>query len=75
MGIGAKKRLQQQRIQLAETAFDLSEIQIELEVKKAWSEAFQAKKKFVLYRERYDFIDHVLNDLISVEMILFRPVE
>ena len=51
LGIGAKKRLQQQRIQLAETAFDLSEIQIELEVKKAWSEAFQAKKKFVLYRE------------------------
>ncbi|MEH6657332.1 MULTISPECIES: CusA/CzcA family heavy metal efflux RND transporter [Leeuwenhoekiella] len=51
LGIGAKKRLQQQRIQLAETALDLSEIQIELEVKKAWSEAFQAKKKFVLYRE------------------------
>ena len=51
LGIGAKKRLQQQRIELAQTAFDLSEIQIEREVKKAWSEAFQAKKKFVLYRE------------------------
>ena len=51
LGIGAKKRLQQQRIELAQTAFNLSEIQIELEVKKAWSETFQAKKKFVLYRE------------------------
>jgi cobalt-zinc-cadmium resistance protein CzcA len=46
-----KKRLQQQRIELAQTALDLSEIQIEREVKKAWSEAFQTKKKFVLYRE------------------------
>ncbi|MGB5982789.1 MAG: CusA/CzcA family heavy metal efflux RND transporter [Nonlabens sp.] len=51
LGIGAKKRLQQQRIELAQTAFNLSEIQIELEVKRAWSETFQAKKKFVLYRE------------------------
>ncbi|WP_281777958.1 CusA/CzcA family heavy metal efflux RND transporter, partial [Croceibacter atlanticus] len=51
LGIGAKKRLQQQRIELAQTALDLSEIQIEREVKKAWSEAFQTKKKFVLYRE------------------------
>ncbi|SCY18834.1 cobalt-zinc-cadmium resistance protein CzcA [Nonlabens sp. Hel1_33_55] len=51
LGIGAKKRLQQQRIELAKTAFELSEIQIELEVKKAWSKTFQSKKKFVLYRE------------------------
>ncbi|MDT0651182.1 CusA/CzcA family heavy metal efflux RND transporter [Autumnicola edwardsiae] len=51
LGIGAKKHLQQQRIELAQTALNLSEIQIELEVKKAWSETFQSKKKFVLYRE------------------------
>ena len=51
LGIGAKKRLQQQRIELAQTAFNLSGIQIELEVKRAWSETFQAKKKFFLYRE------------------------
>jgi cobalt-zinc-cadmium resistance protein CzcA len=49
--IGAKKRLQERRIELAQTALDLTEIQVEREVKKAWSEAFQAKKKFVLYRE------------------------
>ncbi|WP_339846061.1 CusA/CzcA family heavy metal efflux RND transporter [uncultured Dokdonia sp.] len=51
LGIGAKKRLQQRRIELAQTAFNLSGIQIELEVKRAWSETFQAKKKFSLYRE------------------------
>ena len=51
LGIGAKKRLQKQRIELAKTALELSEIQLEMEVKKAWSEVFQAKKKFVLYRE------------------------
>ncbi|WP_124979858.1 CusA/CzcA family heavy metal efflux RND transporter [Nonlabens xiamenensis] len=51
LGIGVKRRLQQKRIELAQTGFNLSEIQIELEVKRAWSETFQAKKKFFLYRE------------------------
>ena len=50
-GIGAKKRLQKQRIALAETAFDLSALQVEQEVKKAWSEAYQQRQKFELYRE------------------------
>ncbi len=50
-GIGAKKRLQKQRIALAETALDLSELQVEQEVKKAWSQAYQQRKKFELYRE------------------------
>ncbi|GAA4275712.1 CusA/CzcA family heavy metal efflux RND transporter [Aquimarina mytili] len=50
-GIGAKKRLQKQRIDLAETALDLSELQIEQEVKKAWSQAYQQRQKFELYRE------------------------
>ncbi|MAD98858.1 MAG: CusA/CzcA family heavy metal efflux RND transporter [Flavobacteriaceae bacterium] len=50
-GIGAKKRLQKQRIALAETALDLSALQVEQEVKKAWSEAYQQRQKFELYRE------------------------
>ncbi|NYJ28128.1 CusA/CzcA family heavy metal efflux RND transporter [Allomuricauda sp. ARW1Y1] len=50
-GIGAKKRLQKQRIALAETTFDLSALQVEQEVKKAWSEAYQQRQKFELYRE------------------------
>ncbi|HET8735644.1 MAG TPA: CusA/CzcA family heavy metal efflux RND transporter [Pricia sp.] len=50
-GIRAKKRLQRQRIQLAEAAYDLSELQVALEVKKAWSETFRAKRKLLLYQE------------------------
>lgn len=50
-GIGAKKRLQKQRIALAETAIELSALQVEQEVKKAWSEAYQQRQKFELYRE------------------------
>ncbi|WP_281987776.1 CusA/CzcA family heavy metal efflux RND transporter [Aquimarina aggregata] len=50
-GIGAKKRLQKQRIALAETALDLSELQVEQEVKRAWSQAYQQRQKFELYRE------------------------
>ncbi|PRX56218.1 CusA/CzcA family heavy metal efflux RND transporter [Flagellimonas meridianipacifica] len=50
-GISAKKRLQKQRIALAETAFDLSGLQLEQEVKKAWSLAYQQRQKFELYRE------------------------
>ena len=50
-GIGAKKRLQKQRITLAETALELSELQVEQEVKKAWSQAYQQRQKFELYRE------------------------
>jgi cobalt-zinc-cadmium resistance protein CzcA len=51
LGIGAKKRIQKQRIALAETALDLSELQVEQEVKKAWSQAYQQRQKFELYRE------------------------
>ena len=50
-GIGAKKRLQKQRIALAETALDLSVLQVEREVKKAWSLAYRQRQKFELYRE------------------------
>ena len=50
-GIGAKKRLQKQRVQLAEAAYGLSELQVEREVKKAWSETYQAKQKLLLYKE------------------------
>jgi cobalt-zinc-cadmium resistance protein CzcA len=50
-GIGAKKRLQKQRIALAETSLDLSGLQVEQEAKKAWSQAYQQRQKYELYRE------------------------
>jgi cobalt-zinc-cadmium resistance protein CzcA len=50
-GIGAKKRLQEQRIQLAQNAYQLSELELELEVKKAWAKCYQMKRKYSLYKE------------------------
>ncbi|SFZ93066.1 cobalt-zinc-cadmium resistance protein CzcA [Flaviramulus basaltis] len=50
-GVSAKKRLQEQRIQFAQKAFQLSELDLELEVKKAWLRAFQSKKNYNLYKE------------------------
>lgn len=59
LGIGAKKRLQQQRIQLAESAYDLTELQVEQEVKKAWSTSFQAKQQLEIYRELDSIYDQL----------------
>ncbi|SHJ15439.1 cobalt-zinc-cadmium resistance protein CzcA [Arenibacter nanhaiticus] len=50
-GLAPNKRLQKTRIQLAETAYDLSELKLIKEVKKSWSAAFQANRKYCLYRE------------------------
>jgi cobalt-zinc-cadmium resistance protein CzcA len=50
-GISAKKHLQEQRIQLAQKAFQLSELALELEVKKAWANALQRKRNYNLYKE------------------------
>ncbi|WP_417236518.1 CusA/CzcA family heavy metal efflux RND transporter [Bizionia paragorgiae] len=50
-GIGTKKKLQEQRIQLAQKAFQLSELELELEVKKAWSKCYQMKRNYNLYKE------------------------
>ncbi|SNR69273.1 CusA/CzcA family heavy metal efflux RND transporter [Lutibacter flavus] len=50
-GIGAKKRLQEQRIQLAQKAYQLSELELELEVKKAWAYCYQMKRKYNLFYE------------------------
>ena len=50
-GVSAKKRLQEQRIQLAQKAFQLSELDLELEVKKAWANALQSKRNYNLYKE------------------------
>jgi len=61
LSIGAKKRLQQQRIALAEAALNLSEIEVNLEVQNAWSEAYQQKRKLKLYRE----LDSIYNQFAT----------
>ncbi|TXD49253.1 CusA/CzcA family heavy metal efflux RND transporter [Polaribacter sp. IC073] len=50
-GISSKRKLQKQQIQLAEKAFQLSELDLELQVKKAWLKTFKAKKNYNLYEE------------------------
>ena len=50
-GISVKKHLQKQRIQLAQKAFILSELDLELEVKKAWANALQSKRNYHLFKE------------------------
>ncbi len=50
-GISAKRRLQEQRIQLAQKAYQLSELELELEVKKAWANCYKMKRNYMLYKE------------------------
>ena len=50
-GIASKQKLLEQRIQLAQKAYQLSELELELEVKKAWSNAFKSKRNYNLYKE------------------------
>ncbi|WP_299183375.1 CusA/CzcA family heavy metal efflux RND transporter [uncultured Aquimarina sp.] len=50
-GIGAKRQLQRQRIELAQKAYQLSELELELEVKKAWTYCYQTKRKYDLFKE------------------------
>ncbi|MEZ4802261.1 MAG: CusA/CzcA family heavy metal efflux RND transporter [Gelidibacter sp.] len=50
-GIGPKRKLQEQRIQLAQNAYQLSELELELEVKKAWATCYQMKRNYLLYEE------------------------
>ncbi|PRX47962.1 CusA/CzcA family heavy metal efflux RND transporter [Salegentibacter salegens] len=53
LGILPKKRLAGERIDLAEESYDLSQLQVSREVKKAWSKAFLGKQQYLLY-ERLD---------------------
>ncbi|AUC84327.1 CusA/CzcA family heavy metal efflux RND transporter [Polaribacter sp. ALD11] len=50
-GISSKLKLQEQRIQLAEKAFLLTELDLELQVKKAWVKTLQTKRNYNLYKE------------------------
>ncbi|MBG49699.1 MAG: CusA/CzcA family heavy metal efflux RND transporter [Pseudozobellia sp.] len=50
-GIATKKRLQKQRIALAKTALNLSELEIEMKVKKTWSDLYRENRKYELYQE------------------------
>ncbi len=50
LGISAKKKLMNAEVKLAEEALSLSQLEVEREVKKAWTSAYSAKQKLQLYR-------------------------
>jgi len=55
LGISAKKKLMNAEVKLAEEALSLSQLEVEREVKKAWTSAYSAKQKLQLY-QRLDSI-------------------
>lgn len=65
LGIPTKSRLHKERIALASTSFELSELEVSREVKKAWSRAFSAKRKLMLY-EHLDSLYNRLNKAVSL---------
>ncbi|AVR44610.1 CusA/CzcA family heavy metal efflux RND transporter [Christiangramia fulva] len=65
LGIPAKNKLHNQRIALASASYELSQLEVSREVKKAWSMAFSAKRKLLLYRE-LDSLYHRLDKAVSL---------
>ncbi|WP_304131280.1 CusA/CzcA family heavy metal efflux RND transporter [Mesonia mobilis] len=55
LGISAKKKLMNAEVKLAKEALSLSQLEVEREVKKAWTSAYSAKQKLQLY-QRLDSI-------------------
>ena len=66
--IGAKNKVQDKKIALSKAAFDLSLLQVEREVKKAWGNAYTAKRKFELYVE----LDSVFSDFERAARIRYE---
>ncbi|MDX5437920.1 MAG: efflux RND transporter permease subunit, partial [Pontibacter sp.] len=58
-GIGPKLRLQKERVALAETALDLSVIELEREVNRAWGIAYAAKNTYRVYQR----LDSIFTDI------------
>jgi cobalt-zinc-cadmium resistance protein CzcA len=67
-GILPKKKLANSRIVLAEEAYNLSQLQVSLEVKKAWSKAFSAKRKYQLFKK----LDSVYNQMEKTVSLRFE---
>lgn len=57
-GIIPERRLQKRRVALAENAYQLSELELVSEVQKAWTEAFVAKRKYLLFSQ----LDSIYNE-------------
>ena len=58
-GIAPRLRLQKQQVALAETALDLSTIEVAREVSQAWAQAYAAKNTYRVY----DSLDAIFTDI------------
>src|SRR6056297_293678 len=70
-GIGPKKRLQEQRIVLAEAALDLSALEVEYEVKSSYARLLGAQKRYDLYLE----LDSVFSDFERAALLRYETEE
>jgi cobalt-zinc-cadmium resistance protein CzcA len=70
-GIGPKKRLQDQRIALAEAALDLSALEVEYEVKSSYARLLGAQKSYDLYVE----LDSVFSDFERAARLRYETEE
>lgn len=66
--INAKNKLHNQKIGLSETVLDLTKLQIEREVRKAWGDAYTAKHKYLLFVE----LDSIFNDFERAAKLKFE---
>ena len=66
--IGAKNRVQRKKIALGETALDLTSLQVEREVRRAWGDAYTSKRKYQLYVE----LDSIFGDFERAARIRYE---
>ena len=66
--IGAKNKVQNKKIALSETALDLTSLQVEREVSKAWGNVYTFKRKYQLYVE----LDSIFSDFERAARIRYE---
>lgn len=66
--IGAKNHLQNEKIALSKTALDLTSLQVEREVSKAWGNVYTFKRKYQLYVE----LDSIFSDFERAARIRYE---
>ncbi|HET8886410.1 MAG TPA: CusA/CzcA family heavy metal efflux RND transporter [Salinimicrobium sp.] len=71
-GIAPKAKLQNQRVLLAEKAYQLSSLQLKMEVRSAWSKVYAAKRRFLNLKKLdsvFEQFERAVNLRYEVEVI------
>ncbi|WP_373057620.1 CusA/CzcA family heavy metal efflux RND transporter [Zunongwangia sp. H14] len=66
--IGAKNKLQNQKVALSKAVLDLTSLQVEREVSKAWGNAYTSRRKYQLYVK----LDSIFSDFERAARIRFE---